>query len=31
MTNCAACSIDLPPNSKFCNECGDCRRYDHAS
>ena len=22
MTNCPACSIDLPPNSKFCNECG---------
>src|ERR1700757_538663 len=19
---CAACGIDLPPNSKFCNECG---------
>jgi hypothetical protein len=19
---CAACGIELPPNSKFCNECG---------
>ena len=22
MTTCPACSIELPPNSKFCNECG---------